>query len=36
VAFNASQRVALYAGAVWAVLILAAYAIHVRRSRPAG
>ena len=30
-AFNASQRVALYAGAVWAVLILAAYAIHVRR-----
>ncbi len=35
-AFNASQRVALYAGAVWAVLILAAYTIHVRRRKPAG
>jgi AAT family amino acid transporter len=34
-AFNASQRVALYAGAVWAVLILLAYAIHVRRSAAA-
>jgi amino acid transporter, AAT family len=31
-AFNSSQRVALYAGAVWAVLILVAYAIHRRRS----
>jgi amino acid transporter, AAT family len=34
-AFNSSQRVALYAGAVWAVLILAAYAIHLRRSATA-
>lgn len=32
-AFNASQRVALYAGAVWAVMILAAYAIMSRRQR---
>src|SRR4051794_6319245 len=31
-----SQRVALYAGAVWAVLILVAYAINVRRSTHAG
>ncbi len=32
-----SQRVALYAGAAWAVLILVAYAIHMRRSaRPPG
>lgn len=32
-AVNSSQRVALYAGAVWAVLILVAYGIHVRRGR---
>ncbi len=30
-AFNASQRVALYAGAVWGVAIVTAYAIHSRR-----
>jgi AAT family amino acid transporter len=31
-AFNSSQRVALYAGAVWAVAILAAYAVYRRRA----
>jgi len=30
-AFNSSQRVALYAGAVWAVVIVTAYALHRRR-----
>jgi AAT family amino acid transporter len=35
-AFNASQRVALYAGAVWAVMVVTAYAIHGRRARSAG
>jgi amino acid transporter, AAT family len=31
-AFNASQRVALYAGAVWAVAIVVAYAVYRRRA----
>ena len=33
-AFNASQRVALYAGAAWAVMIVAAYAIQRRHQSP--
>ena len=35
-AFNSSQRVALYAGAVWAVAILAAYAVYRRRATRGG
>jgi AAT family amino acid transporter/D-serine/D-alanine/glycine transporter len=35
-AFNSSQRVALYAGAVWAVIVVAAYAIYNRHARSAG
>jgi AAT family amino acid transporter/D-serine/D-alanine/glycine transporter len=33
-AFNASQRVALYAGAAWAVMIVAAYTIQRRHQSP--
>jgi amino acid transporter, AAT family len=32
-AFNEDQRVALYAGAAWGLLIVAAYAIQTRRQR---
>jgi hypothetical protein len=35
-AFHSSQRIALYAGAVWGVAIVVAYAIHSRRGAPAG